>query len=99
DSPHLAAGSVDMPDWPFVNRVGHGKQLYSTHVEPALDKSGNPKKYHERYFLDRVDAADPEHLTALPKVNIPGRLVDVDASGSVLYTVDFPWCDSGRGGD
>ncbi len=96
DKPRLAAGSIEMPDWPFVNHVGHGTMLYSTHTEPALDASGNPKKYHERYFLDRVDASDPDHLKALPKVNIPGRLIDVDASGKVLYTVDYQWDDFGR---
>jgi hypothetical protein len=70
--------------------------LYSTHTEPALDRNGNPKLYHERYFLDRVDARDPENLIALPKVNIPGRLVDVDNSGKLLYTVDYQWDDQGR---
>jgi hypothetical protein len=96
DKPRLADGSIEMPDWPFVNRVSHGKMLYSTHTEPALDANGNPKKYHERYFLDRVDASDPDHLTALPKVNVPGRLIDVDASGKVLYTVDYQWDEFGR---
>jgi hypothetical protein len=96
DKPHLAAGSIEMPDWPFVNRVSHGTMLYSTHTEPALDAKGNEKKYHERYFVDRVDASDPEHLKALPKVNIPGRLVDVDASGKLLYTVDYQFDDFGR---
>ncbi|HEX7478143.1 MAG TPA: beta-propeller domain-containing protein [Polyangiales bacterium] len=96
DKPRLAAGSIEMPDWPFINHVGHGTMLYSTHTEPALDAKGNPKKYHERYFLDRIDASDPDHLKALPKVNIPGRLIDVDASGKVLYTVDYQWDDFGR---
>ncbi|HKU37461.1 MAG TPA: hypothetical protein VJR89_04920, partial [Polyangiales bacterium] len=75
---------------------GHGKLLYSTHTEPALDKNGNPKQYHERYFVDRVDATDPNNLKLLPKVNIPGRLVDVDASGKLLYTVDYQWDEHGR---
>jgi hypothetical protein len=66
------------------------------HTEPALDKNGNPKLYHERYFLDRIDASDPDHLVALPKVNIPGRLVDVDNSGKLLYTVDYQWDELGR---
>jgi hypothetical protein len=96
DKPRLADGSIEMPDWPFVNRVSHGTMLYSIHTEPALDAMGNPKKYHERYFLDRVDASDPDHLKALPKVNVPGRLVDVDATGKVLYTVDYQWDDFGR---
>lgn len=96
DMPGLAAGSLDMPDFPFVNKVGHGKMLFSTHTEPALDANGTPKQYHERWFLDRVDASDPAKLTALPKVNIPGRLVDVDATGTLLYTVDYQWDEHGQ---
>jgi hypothetical protein len=96
DNLKLATGSLEMPDFPFVNKVGHGKLLYSTHTEPALDKNGNPKQYHERYFMDRVDASDPNNLKLLPKVNIPGRLVDVDASGKLLYTVDYQWDEHGR---
>jgi hypothetical protein len=96
DNPHLAAGSIEMPDWPFVNHVTHGNTLFSTHTEPALDASGNPKQYHERYFVDRVDATDPDKLVALPKVNIPGRLIDVDDSGTILYTVDYQFDEFGR---
>jgi hypothetical protein len=96
DAPGLASGSLGMPDYPFVNKVGHGKLLYSTHTEPALDANGNPKQYHEKYFLDRVDATDPTTLKALPKINIPGRLVDVDAVGKLLYTVDYQWDEHGQ---
>jgi hypothetical protein len=96
DNPKLAEGSIEMPEWPFVNRVGHGKMLYSTHTEPALDQNGNPKQYHERYFLDRVDASNPDEIIALPAVSIPGRLVDVDASGKILYTIDYQWDEHGR---
>jgi|GEM_PF-2562963 len=96
DNPKLAEGSIEMPEWPFVNRVGHGTMLYSTHTEPVLDSNGNPKQYHERYFLDRVDASNPDAITALPAVSIPGRLVDVDASGKILYTIDYQWDEHGR---
>jgi hypothetical protein len=96
DQPHLAQGALGMPDFPFVNKVSHGKVLYSTHTEPALDANGNPKKYHERYFVDRVDATDPNALKLLAKVNIPGRLVDVDAAGKLLYTIDYQWDEHGQ---
>lgn len=96
DAPGLASGSLGMPDYPFINKVAHGKVLYSTHTEPALDANGNPKQYHERYFLDRVDASDPAALKLLPKVNIPGRLVDVDSAGKLLYTVDYQWDEHGQ---
>ena len=96
DQPRLAQGKIEMPDYPFVNQVTHGSILYSTHTEPALDEDGNELKYSVRYFLDRVDAADPDNLVDLGSINIPGRLVDVDDSGSVLYTVDYQWDDFGR---
>ncbi|MET0390347.1 MAG: beta-propeller domain-containing protein [Polyangiales bacterium] len=96
DNLRIAEGSVELPEFPFVNRVSHGQTLYSTHTEPALDDNGNPKRYHERYFLDRVDASDPEALRDLPKINIPGRLVDVDETGQLLYTVDYQWDEHGR---
>jgi hypothetical protein len=96
DSPHLAEGSIEMPKWPFVNRVTHGTTLFSMHSEPALDANGNPKQFHERYFVDRIDASDPDHLALLPKVNVPGKLIDVDASGTILYTVDYQFDDSGN---
>jgi hypothetical protein len=96
DDLHLADGSVELPDWGFVNRVKHGDTLYSMHAEPALDADGNPKKYHERWFVDRVDASDPDRLTLLDKVNVPGQLVDVDDTGTIWYTVDYQWDEHGR---
>ncbi|MDD9946338.1 MAG: beta-propeller domain-containing protein [Myxococcales bacterium] len=96
DNPRLADGSIEMPDWPFVNQVTHGTVLMSVHTEPALDEDGNPKQFHERYFLDRVDVSDPDSFAQLPSMNIPGRLVDVDESGEVLYTVDYQWDEHGR---
>jgi hypothetical protein len=96
DNLHLAQGAIEMPDFPFVNKVGHGSTLYSTHTEPALDANGNPKQFHERYFLDRVDASDPNNLKALPPINIPGKLVDADASGTLVYTIDYQWDEHGR---
>jgi hypothetical protein len=67
--------------------VDHGKMLYSMHTEPALDADGNKKKYHVRYFVDRIDVTDPDKPVQLDKVNIPGVPVDVDESGKILYTV------------
>ncbi|MBN1655893.1 MAG: beta-propeller domain-containing protein [Deltaproteobacteria bacterium] len=96
DNPRLADGSLPMDDYPFVNRVGHGDILYSTHTEPAVDDDGNQKQYHVRYYLDRVDVSDPDDFVLLPKLNIPGVLVDVDESGMLLYTVDYQFDEFGR---
>jgi hypothetical protein len=46
--------------------------------------------------LDRIDVSNPDQIKALPKVNIPGKLVDVDAAGKILYTVDYQWDEFGR---
>jgi hypothetical protein len=96
DNLHLAKGSVELPDWGFINRVKHGDMLYSVHTEPALDDDGNPKKYHEQYFVDRVEANNPDSIALLPKVNVPGQLVDVDDSGTIWYTLDYQWDEHGR---
>jgi hypothetical protein len=96
DNLHLAKGSVELPDWGFINRITHGKMLYSSHTEPALDADGKTKKFHERYFVDRVDASNPDSIALLPKVSVPGELVDVDDSGTLLYTVDYQWDEHGR---
>lgn len=96
DNPHIGTGSIELPDWGFINRISHGSMLYSVHAEPALDADGKPKQYHERYFVDRVDASNPDSLSLLPKINVPGQLVDVDASGTILYTVDYQWDEHGR---
>lgn len=96
DNPRLTDCSIAMNDYPFVNRVTHGNVLYSTHTEPAYDADGNKKAYHTKYFLDRVDVSDPDAPVLLPKLSIPGELVDVDESGSLLYTVDYQFDEFGH---
>lgn len=96
DNPRITDAAIEFPDFPFINRVTHGDKLYSVHTEPALDQNGNPKQYHVRYFMDRVDVSDPDDPVLLNKVNIPGQLVDVDDSGTILYTVDYQWDEHGR---
>ncbi|MBN1654558.1 MAG: beta-propeller domain-containing protein [Deltaproteobacteria bacterium] len=96
DNPRLAEGSIVMNDYPFINRVGHGSVLYSTHTEPAYDADGNKKTYHVKYFLDRVEVTNPDAPVLLGKLNIPGELVDVDENGSLLYTIDYQFDGFGR---
>ncbi len=96
ENPRIAAGSVPMDDYPFVNKVEHGRILHSTHVEEATTEAGETLLYHVRSFVDRIDASDPDNLVALPSLNIPGLLVDVSDDGSLLYTVDYQWDDFGR---
>ncbi len=96
DNPRVAAGTVPMNDFPFVNKVTHGNILYSSHVEQATTPDGNSLLYHVRSYVDRVDVTDPDHPQALPMVNIPGYLVDVSDDGSLWYTVDYQWDEFGR---
>ncbi len=96
DNPRLAEGSMAMNEYPFVNRVGHGTVLYSMHTEPAYDADGNKKQYHVKYYLERVDVSDPDNFEELPKLSVPGQLVDVDETGTLLYTVDYQFDEFGR---
>lgn len=96
DNPRLTDGTLTMNEYPFVNRVSHGNVLYSVHTEPAEDAEGNTKQYHTKYYLDRVDVSDPDSFVELPKLSIPGELVDVDENGTILYTVDYQFDEFGR---
>lgn len=41
----------------------------------------------KKYFLGRIDVADPKNPVVLKNVNIPGIALNADASGSIFYTV------------
>jgi hypothetical protein len=96
DAPRIADGSVPMNDYPFVNKITHGNILVSTHVEQATTEAGENLLYHVRSYADRIDVSDPDHPVALPSVNVPGYVVDVNDDASLLFTVDFQWDDFGR---
>lgn len=96
DFPRIAQGEVPLPKWPFVNKVTHGSVLHSSHVEEAKTETGNTLLFHVKSYLDRIDVSDPDHPRILPKVNIPGYLVDVSADGRLAYTIDYQWDAFGR---
>ena len=96
DDPRIAEGTVPMNDYPFVNKVEHGRILHSTHVEEATTESGETLLYHVRSYVDRIDATDPDAPVPLASLNIPGVLVDTSEDGSILYTVDYQWDEFGR---
>jgi len=96
DAPRIAEGRVPMNDYPFVNKVTHGRVLHSTHVEEAKTADGETLYYHVRSFVDRIDVTDPDAPVQLPSLNVPGLLVDVSEDGTLLYTVDYQWDDFGR---
>jgi hypothetical protein len=85
---------VDRETFPGASQV---IQVFPNSISvAAVDADGNPKKYHVRYFVDRIDVSDPDKPIQLDKVNIPGVPVDVDESGKILYSVDYQWDDFGR---
>ncbi|MBN2361637.1 MAG: beta-propeller domain-containing protein [Deltaproteobacteria bacterium] len=96
DNPRMTLGAVPMNDWPFVNKVTHGNMLYSTHVEEAVTPDGDHLQYHVRSYIDRIDVNDPDNPLALPKINVPGVLVDTSDDGRLLYTIDYQWDAYGR---
>lgn len=42
-----------------------------------------------RFYVDRINLADPRHPVLLPGVNVPGSPVAYDASSSNVLTVDY----------
>lgn len=44
-----------------------------------------------KYYLEVVDYADPAEPTRRPPVNLPGRLLGVDAAGSLLFCSGPHW--------
>ncbi len=96
DNPRMTEGSVNMDDWPFVNKVTHGRVLHSTHVEEATTQDGDTRLYHVKSFMDRIDVSDPDNPIPLPTISIPGYLVDVSDDGRLAYTIDYQWDAYGR---
>lgn len=96
DNPRVANGKVPLPKFAFVNRVTHGTMLFSTHVEDAFDSKQEKMGFHVRSYVDRIDLSDPDKIEMLPKVSIPGTLVDVSDDGKVIYTIDYQWDGFGR---
>ncbi|MCA9521081.1 MAG: beta-propeller domain-containing protein [Myxococcales bacterium] len=96
DNPRFTAAKLPLPDYPFINKATHGSVLYSNHVEDALDGLGNKLGFHVKSYLDRIDVSDSDNPKQLKSLNIPGRFIDIDESGKVIYTVDYQWDEFGR---
>jgi hypothetical protein len=76
-------GSIELAQGgSFTNLVAQGTTLLASHAEPV---AGQPGKV--RFFVDRVDASDPDAPRKLAPVNTPGSLL-VTETGR-LVTVDY----------
>ena len=68
-----------------------------THPDGTREKVTPPiGVWITRHFLDVVDYADPTSPTVRPTVNLPGRLLGVDAGGNLLFTTGSHWDAQGQ---
>src|SRR5690606_32494737 len=72
------------PGIPATGLFVSGSVVATSHFEPS---ASDPSKV--RFYLDRVDLADPEEPVSLPPVNIPGSLLAYDAESGRAVTVDY----------
>jgi len=76
-------------DWSWGLRAEAGL-LWLTHHEWTSDPQGTV-----RYYLDRIDVADPAAPRLLPKVNVPGTFLGAGGAGRI-YTLDTRWDEATR---
>ncbi len=69
--------------------VVEGDALYISHRVPTQVQD-DPRPF-VRYFVRRLDMADPAAPELGEPVNVPGELLDVTDEGRVLITQDFVW--------
>jgi hypothetical protein len=85
DAPRRA-GRVELAsDWSWGLRADAGL-LWLTHYEWTSDG-----REAVRYYLDRIDVADPDAPRLLPRVNVPGVLLGAGDGGRRVYTVETSW--------
>jgi len=89
DRPVLSA-TVEIPDagWSW-GLVPSGSFVWLSHYEWAPD--GGPMG---RFFVDRIDLADPARPVLLPKVNVPGQLIGASPDGARLFALEAWWQSS-----
>ena len=69
-----------------------GVVYYSYAVDDESDEQGRPRV---KYYLGRVDMADPADPADLPGINIPGICLGMDTTGAYAYTIDNLWATEG----
>ncbi len=63
--------------------------LYYSYSEDAEDDGEGRAQI--RYYLGRIDMADPADPEDLPGINIPGICLGMDETGVTAYTIDNQW--------
>jgi len=89
DHPRQAA-TLSLPDsaWSWgLQAYGHFAWL--THFE------WDSRSSLGKYYLDRIDLADPANPALLAKVNVPGVLAAAAVDGTHVYTLETWWATDG----
>ncbi|HQR28895.1 MAG TPA: beta-propeller domain-containing protein, partial [Anaeromyxobacteraceae bacterium] len=88
DAPRRAARVVlPASGWSWGLRAEAGL-LWVTHHEWTSDA-----RDRVRFYLDRIDATDPDRPRLLPKVNVPGAFLGA-ASPTRIHTLETRWDDA-----
>ncbi len=93
DAPALASSvALTGSAWSW-GLMASGHFLWLTHFEWQAPAAPLPAGgvAEGRYYLDRVDLADPAAPVLLPKVNVPGVLVAASPDGADLTTLETEW--------
>jgi hypothetical protein len=88
DQPVLAS-TVELKDisWAWGLKASGSTLYLSTYRTEQED----PTTWVTRYFLRRIQVADPAQPVALAEVNIPGMFVDASPGGETIYTQESFW--------
>ncbi|HEX9290674.1 MAG TPA: beta-propeller domain-containing protein [Anaeromyxobacteraceae bacterium] len=88
DHPKLAS-SVALPDgaWSWGLEAS-GRYAWITHFEVA------PEATLGRYYVDRIDLANPSRPVLLAKINVPGIFFAASDDGRRIFTLETWWTDS-----
>lgn len=85
DRPRLASQVPLGGSWAW-GLTAAGTHLWLTHYE--WNAPGAPSG---RYYLDRIDVADPARPRLLEEVNVPGVFFAASADGARVYTLETWW--------
>ena len=92
DAPRRASRVV-LPGsgWSWGLRAEAGLVWITHHRWEPADPEGRV-----RYYLDRIDVADPAAPVLLPPVNVPGVFLGAAAAGTRVHTLETTWDAAGQ---
>ncbi|MGA1868465.1 MAG: beta-propeller domain-containing protein [bacterium] len=90
DKPELAA-QVPYGDINPRSLFAEDEILYYSYSRDI--KEEDQKRPQSKYYLARVNLADPSHPYEFHHINIPGYCVGLNNSGEFAYTINIEWSD------